>query len=104
MVNFSANNLRFIDISIDKNLSKNKKTKYNIRYRFVDMNTSREYTFFHFVNDLKFKYNFDKNKLYVLSGKINVVGYSHFLVIENMKIDKKNNITNEWKEILYILP
>ena len=82
MVNFSANNLFLINnFNYDK---------ANV-FIFKDDYTKRTYKFY----DYSKSHKFERNIPYCIAGKINNANNQLYLIIESMKIDKKNPVIVE---------
>lgn len=98
MRNHSANKQKYIDSEFkEKTDKKTGEKKPYWLYKFKDLNTKRVLTYFHFDKNPILTDDGNhllKDEVYILSGKINNIYASIYLVIENIKIDKKNQVNN----------
>ncbi len=90
MVNFSANNQRFLNTETHP-LPEGRRNAYKTRHIFLDLSVRRVYRFLEYHDTEAPKHSFSEGTVYVVTGKINVDGPVYYLVLETAKLDAKNN-------------
>jgi hypothetical protein len=91
MVNFSANNLKFLNTETHP-LPEGRANAYKSRHAFKDMHTQRTYRFFEYHDTEAPPHTFSEGTRYVVNGLVNCVGGAViYLVMQGAKLDAKNN-------------